>query len=65
MALSYVILGKSSSFYLVMSMIPICFGVMLTVSGDLDLTFVGYTPRRAIYHTIPVHRPSRTQARVS
>jgi drug/metabolite transporter (DMT)-like permease len=41
MALSYVILGKSSSFYLVMSMIPICFGVMLTVSGDLDLTFVG------------------------
>ncbi len=42
MALSLLILGKRSSLYLVLSMVPICLGVMLTVSGELDLTFIGY-----------------------
>jgi len=41
MALSLLILGKRSSLYLVLSMVPICLGVMLTVSGELDLTFIG------------------------
>jgi hypothetical protein len=42
MVLSYFILSKRSSTFLVLSMVPICLGVMLTVSGDLDLTFIGY-----------------------
>jgi drug/metabolite transporter (DMT)-like permease len=41
MVLSYFILSKRSSTFLVLSMVPICLGVMLTVSGDLDLTFIG------------------------
>ncbi len=42
MLLAYLILGKRSSFLLILSMIPICFGVMLTVSGELDLGYLGY-----------------------
>jgi len=42
MALAYAILGKHASFGRIVSMVPVCFGVMLTVSGDLDLTFLGY-----------------------
>ncbi|KAL6049632.1 Integral membrane protein [Balamuthia mandrillaris] len=42
MVLSYFILGKTSSLALILSMIPICLGVMLTVQGDVEYTALGF-----------------------
>jgi drug/metabolite transporter (DMT)-like permease len=41
MLLSYFILGKRYTLMAVSSLIPICAGVMLTVTGEIDLTWLG------------------------
>eukprot|EP01089_Gocevia_fonbrunei_P006908 TRINITY_DN1791_c0_g1_i2.p1 TRINITY_DN1791_c0_g1~~TRINITY_DN1791_c0_g1_i2.p1 ORF type:complete len:255 (-),score=30.40 TRINITY_DN1791_c0_g1_i2:43-807(-) len=41
MVLSFLILGKSTGMKQILSIIPICFGVILTVRGEIELTVLG------------------------